>query len=605
MGDFRSTAWLRSLLRPLAPLFQEIAALSLFVNVLALAVPIFVLQVYDRVIFQAGIGTLVALAVGMLVVLVFDFVLRQTRARLLQRVALRIDVALGRRLFDMLSALPLAVLEARPAGFWQSLFRDADHVRNTLSGPTALLACDLPFIVFFLALILLIATPIAWVLAVILPLFAIVAWRSVVSLDRRTRVERDSVHGRDTLLAELIAGRSTMKALALDRAAQPLWESRHAEVIDNAIARGVRADGFANLGITLTLLTTVAITTVGALAILDQRMTVGSLIAANMLSGRLLGPLSQLVANWRTYTHFRQAAERIGAVLASAGAPLQVAPQPFRPTTGRIDLDDVTFAYRDLDGTPCRPAIDGVSLSLLPGTMTAIVGANGSGKSTLLKLIQGLYVPDRGRVRIDGADIRQFGRAELVDGIGYLPQETVLFAGSIRANIAMRLPDSDDAAVLKAAAAAGVHPAVIDLPAGYATNVGEGGGRLSAGQRQRIALARALVGQPLIILLDEPTSHLDREAERALRTTLVEHAVGRTIVIVTHSVALLSACGTIVVMDRGRVVRSGPTAEVLPVLGVGAASPAAWRRARPSIAHPAPTTTDERAERGAGSDVAG
>jgi ATP-binding cassette, subfamily C, bacterial LapB len=602
MGDPHSNAWLRPLLRPLKPVFREIAVFSFFVNLLALAVPVFVLQVYDRVIFHAGLNTLAGLVAGMVVVLAFDFVLRQTRARLLQRVALRIDVGLGRRLFASIAQLPLMALERRPTGYWQSLFRDADVVRNTLSGPTALLVCDLPFIALFLALIVLIALPVAWVILAVLPLFAIVAWRSASTLTRQTALEQESLRARDTLLAEWIAGRTTVKALALDRATGPLWEARQAEVIDRAIARGIRADGYANLGTTLTLMTTVAITTVGALAILDQRMTVGSLIAANMLSGRLLAPLGQLVGNWRTYAAFRQAARRVGEIL-EAPQERQASAVRMPRAKGRIVLDDVAFAYPGTDGAASRPAVDGLSVALVPGAITAIVGPNGSGKSTLLKLIQGLYPPDRGRVHIDGADVRQFSRADLAGWIGYLPQETVLFAGSIRFNIALRDPDCEDGAVLKAAMAAGVHGAIADLADGYATEVGEAGARLSAGQRQKIGLARAVLGQPPMLLLDEPTSHLDRAAEVDLRASLLHLAKDRTIIVVTHSAAVLSACGTIIVMDGGQVARAGPAADVLPVLGFGAMAPTARRRPGPSIIRPSPETTGGIAA--AGSDAAG
>jgi ATP-binding cassette subfamily C protein LapB len=603
MGDPISNAWLRPLLRPLRPVFLEIAGLSFFVNLLALAVPVFVLQVYDRVIFHAGLNTLTGLAAGMVVVLTFDFVLRQARARLLQRVALRIDIGLGRRLFESIAHLPLLMLERRPTGAWQALFRDADVLRNTLSGPTALLACDLPFIALFLALIVLIATPVAWIVLAVLPVFAIVAWRSASTLTRQTGLEQDSLRARDTLLAEWIAGRTTVKALALDRATGPMWEARQAEVIDRAIARGIRADGYANLGTTLTLITTVTITTVGALAILDQRMTVGALIAANMLSGRLLAPLGQLVANWRTFAAFRQAAHRVGEIL-EAPQERQASAVQMPRAKGRIVLDDVVFAYPGMDGAASRLAVDGVSVVLAPGAMTAIVGPNGSGKSTLLKLIQGLYPPDRGRVRIDGADVRQFSRADLAGWIGYLPQETVLFAGSIRANIALRDPGCEDGDVLKAAMAAGVHGAIVDLADGYATEVGEAGARLSAGQRQKIGLARAVLGQPPMLLLDEPTSHLDRAAEMDLRASLLHLAKDRTIIVVTHSAALLSACGTIIVMDGGVVVRVGSAADVLPALGFGATTPAASRRPGPSIPRPSPGASGTRLSQDTAGDIA-
>jgi ATP-binding cassette subfamily C protein LapB len=224
MDGESSRSWIWTFLKPVWPTFREVLAVSLFVNVLAIAVPVFVLQVYDRVVFHAGMSTLQGLAIGMAVVLVFDFILRQARSRILQTVALRVDVGVGRMLFDKIMSLPLAVLERRPAAYWQALFRDVDTVRNTLSGATALLITDLPFALLFLAVAFVIATPVAWVLLIFGLLFMVVAWRSGAVMTAASATERESGLARDGLIAEIIAGRTTIKALALDRAVRPLWE---------------------------------------------------------------------------------------------------------------------------------------------------------------------------------------------------------------------------------------------------------------------------------------------------------------------------------------------------------------------------------------------
>jgi len=240
--------WLRPFLKPLTPVFREVVAMSFFVNLLALAIPVFTMQVYNRVVGNAGISTLQGLVVGMFLVLIFDYVLRQSRARILQTVALRVDVMLGRRLFRKLMRLPLQDLESKPSAHWSSLFRDVDVVRNTLSGASALLLADLPFAILFLILIFVIASPVAWVLLVMLPIFMFVAWRSSSIMADASGEERKSTQTRDSLIAEMIAGRTTIKALALDRSMEPVWEEKHAENIENAIVRGSRTDGFSNLG---------------------------------------------------------------------------------------------------------------------------------------------------------------------------------------------------------------------------------------------------------------------------------------------------------------------------------------------------------------------
>jgi ATP-binding cassette subfamily C protein LapB len=349
--------------------------------------------------------------------------------------------------------------------------------------------------------------------------------------------------------------------LALDNAMRPLWEDRHADTIERAVVRGGKTDGFANLGTTLTMLTTVAMTSLGAVAVIHQQMTIGALIAANMLSGRLIAPLNQLVGTWRSYAGFKQSIGRLDALFNSpsdrpaSGVILQ------RPK-GEIVLEDVSFAY--VKGT--KPVIDGVQITFLAGGMHALIGRNGSGKSTLLKLIQGLYQPYEGRALLDGADIHQFGRSEIAGWMAYVPQECVLFSGTLRDNICHRKPDATDEDVIAAATVAGVHAFIIDLPNGYDTDIGEAGNRLSAGQRQRIAIARALIGDPPVLLLDEPSSNLDRQAEIELRNALVRLAKQRTVVIVTHSPILLSVCQDLVALDHGRVALSGPCDEILPKL---------------------------------------
>ena len=571
-------SWLKPFLSPFKSVFREVVAMSFFVNLLALAAPIFTLQVYNRVVASAGISTLQGLIIGMILVLIFDYVLRQSRARILQTVALRVDVLLGRRLFRKLMRLPLQTLESKPSTYWSSLFRDVDVVRNTLSGSSALLLADLPFALLFLVLIFVIAAPVAWVLLVMLPVFMFVAWRSSNVMAEASGEERQSSQTRDSLIGEMIAGRTTIKALALDRSMEPVWEVKHAENIENSITRGSKTDGYANLGATLSLVTSLMLTTVGALAIIDQNLTIGALIATNMLSGRIMGPLNQLVGMWRTYSSFLQATERLGLVFTS-NAERDESEVRLEKPEGRITIEDVVFAYSE----NLAPVVTNVSLEMEIGGIHALVGRNGSGKTTLLKIIQGLYQPQKGRVLMDGADIAQFTRSELADWLGYVPQESVLFAGTVRDNIVSRVPNADDDAIIKAATEAGVHHFIIDLPDGYATEIGEAGSRLSGGQRQRIAIARALVGDPPVVLLDEPSSSLDRHAEYELKDTLTKIAKTRTVIIVSHSPALLSACDFLYALDHGKLALAGPAREVLPRL-FGGKMPAS---AEPTAAKPA------------------
>lgn len=561
MPETEKRAGLRSLLGPIWPATGELLLLSLFVNLLALAVPIFVLQVYDRVVAKGGLTTLQGLAIGMIVVVVFDFLLRQTRSRVVQRASLRFDLHFGRRLFEKLNRLPLRVLEARPASYWQGLFRDADVVRNAAAGPPALMLVDLPFAVLFIVIIYVIAPPLVWVILTAAAVFVLFALASGLAIGGASTKERGATIGRDGFLADLIANRTTIKALALEPAVAPIWREKQVDAIEGAISRGRVTDGFGNVGVSLTVLTTVAITTVGALAIMDQSISVGSLVATNMLASRIVGPFSQLVGQWRNLVLARQSGRRIAGVLAMDDDHRESALDLPRPE-GALTADNVTFAF----GPEQEPVLRDIRVKFPSGGMHAIVGANGSGKTTLLKLLMGLYVPAKGRVLLDGADIAQFSHAELARWIGYVPQENVLLAGTIRENLARGRADIDDQAILAASKAVGAHEFIVELPDGYGTVVGEGGRTLSGGQRQRLAIARALIGDPPVLLMDEPSASLDRAAEEALRDRLAALAADHTVIVVSHSPILLAACRNVVVLDKGIVVRGGPAHEVLPTI---------------------------------------
>lgn len=577
-------SWLRYFIEPLKPLYREALAASLFTNILALATPIFVLQVYDRVVFHSGMSTLQGLALGMVLVVAFEFVLRQARGRILKRVALRIDADIGPRLFKKILSLPLRILEQRPASHWQTLFRDVEHVRNTLSGPTAILAMDLPFAVLFLGVVFVIAWPVAWVLLAIFAVFVALAWRSGTTVAEAANSERRKNIIRDGLMGEIVMGRTTIKAAALTGRMAELWEERQAETISQSMDRGQKADFYVAFGQSLSVVATVSMTVVGAIAIMNQQMTIGALIAANMLAGRLIGPFQQLVGAWRGFALFRQSAARLEEAFSEpediGSSPLAM-PRP----KGQIKLEDVSFSY-----SPSGPPVtEELKLEISAGSFAAVMGRNGSGKTTLLKLILGLYKPTEGRVRIDGADISQFAPEDLARWIGYVPQECVLFNGTIRDNLTYSKPNATNDDIVRAATLATAHDLIIGLPEGYGTNVGEGGGGLSAGLRQRLAIARALVGDPPMIIMDEPTSSLDRQAEEQLRDTLLKLSEDHTILVVTHSPVLLEACTHTIVMDRGKVRAAGRTRTVLEYLAQqkdGKTKPVLVNSAQPKASPP-------------------
>lgn len=553
-----SYPWLRRLLLPLKPYYREALSISFFTNLLALAVPLFTLQVYDRVVPHNATSTLAALVAGVVLALCFDFVLRQSRSRLLQGVALHIEAKLGRLLYTRMTTLPLRMLEERPSSYWQGIFADMTTLRSVLSGPSAVMVLDVPFALLFILVLFIVAPAVAWLLLLIVPAFLALTYVSSKYQTATTEKETRRQQTRESLLSELIAGRTTVKALMIDKAMQNEFESLHAKSIGQSFSRGTLADNFIALGGSLAQMTTVVMVIAGAIAIIDRDLTVGALIATTMLTGRIIAPLNQLLATWKQFAAAQASAKRLEALFAIAGERDVPTLKRERPK-GEITLEKVSYSYRK----DAAPAVREVGLRMGPGHMAGIIGRNGCGKTTLIKLMLGLYTPDEGRVLLDGADIKQFSRPELSEWIGYVPQECFLFSGSIKENIAKAHPEASDEEILAASKRAGADQFVINLPDGYDTEVGEAGYTLSGGQRQRIAIARALLRNPPVLLLDEVSNHLDSEAERALVATLLELRKERCVILVTHSPQLLSSCDHVVVMDRGAVAMAGNAKEVL------------------------------------------
>jgi ATP-binding cassette subfamily C protein LapB len=394
----------------------------------------------------------------------------------------------------------------------------------------------------------------------------VLAWWSGRSVGGHAEREKQRVINRDVALAELSAARMALKSLGAGDAAALRWERQYAQWMAESLERSRESDRYRDMANSMTTINMVATTTYGALAILSQLMTMGALIAANILAGKLVAPLVQLVGQWRSWGHFLAARKRLDELMSIPLERETSGIQLDRPA-GVLKLDAIEFSY---PGSKANQ-IDKLSGQFGPKGLHAIIGANGSGKSTLLKLLRGLYVPSTGRVLMDDADIAQFSQRDLSRWIGYLPQQVQLVSGTVRDNIALSDPRVDDLQVIRAATLACAHDMIIDLPDGYATEMGEAGLRFSGGQRKRIAIAQALLHDPPVLLLDEPTSDLDRHAEQAFIASLKSLAADHTVIVVTHSPALLTQCNGILIMEKGRIAAAGPAAQLLPRLGLAAA----------------------------------
>ena len=558
--------WLRELLWPYRTAYRQALALSFAINILGLFAAVFSMQVYDHVVGHAGYSTLAALVIGMAIAIVMDHAFRAGRSLLLQRVGARVEVEMARETLHRMLNMPTLALEGRSAGFWQAVYRDIEIVRATCSGATAMLLVDLPFMVLSLVVVAVLALPLLPVALLTIAAFVALAWRSGQATRGATETEREQLVSRDMVLNELASVRLSLKSLGANESVHRRWEDHYARWMNESLARSREADHYRELAHAMTTANSVLTTSLGALAILSQLISMGALIATNMLAGRMVSPLVQLVGQWRTFGQFRAAKKRLDALFAVQEDRTESVIALSRPV-GAMRLEQVTFKFPQSENLLLHP----ISGEIGPFGLHAIVGPNGSGKTTLLKILRGLYPPSEGRVLIDGADLHQFTQTELAQRIGYLSQTNQLLSTSIRDNIALANPDATDEQIIRAAERSCAHGFIIDLPDGYATQVGEGAQRFSAGQTKRIAIAQALLNDPPVLLLDEPTAELDRDSEQRFVQTLKDLAKDHTVIVVTHSPFLLSHCNGILVMNKGKLVAAGPAADMLPKLGMNVA----------------------------------
>ena len=545
----------------LRPVFLKLLLISFFINLLALAAPIFVLQVYDRVVFHAGVTTLQGLVIGMVLVLIFDAILKVTRVTSFQLISARNELKLTERIFKQLFALPLIRMEEQPLWYWQSLFQDANLVRNVLGGATAALVIDLPFALLFMLITFVIAPPVAWLFVIALIFFIVLAVFSQQTMQRKTKDERPFVQQRENMMADILTARETVKMFDLGSYWLQKQNDLQVKTVTAAMARGRSTDYFRIISQSSSLLFTVTLTSVGALAILEQEMTIGALIAVNMLGSRLISPFIQLVEHWRSFAQFHKALKRLdGFFKLSQEKTEHILDIPVKQ--GKITLQAVFFSYNKQQ----NPAIAGLDGAIGPNGLHLFMGRNGSGKSTLLKLISGLYPPAKGKISLDQADLRQFSNSQLHQHIGYLPQTIALFQGSIYENITMGMEQCEQQDVFDIAKKIQLHELVSILPMGYETVLREAGKGVSGGLIQKIALIRTLIRKPKILLLDEPSNNLDSDSEKALVSYLSEYAENNTVIVATHSPVFIQSASSIVVLEQGKVAIAGDAKAVLQQL---------------------------------------
>ncbi|WP_157270063.1 type I secretion system permease/ATPase [Azohydromonas aeria] len=555
---------------------------TLALNVFGALLPFYSMAVYDRVIPHGALGSLGVLTSAALLLAGFEFVMKLLRSHLLESAARRIDVALSSQVYAQ--ALRLRA-DARPAsgGVLANTVRDFEAVRDFFATGTLTVLGDLPFMLLYLGVIALVGGPLVAVPLLCIPLLLGIAWAARRPLERKVGESMQESSQRTAHLFETMHALDTVKALGAEAWARRKWEALTQAIAHNSLQTREITARVNYLSATVQSLAGVAVVGIGAWLASEQAMSMGQIIAVGMLAGRALAPASQiaaLVLRWeQTRLSYAALNKIMDAPTDGAGASLE-AP----PLSGAVEFREVSFAY------PGQPqVVDKLSLRIRAGERVGVIGRLGSGKSTLLKLILNQYAPASGSVLVDDLVVTQLDPLSLRRQVGYVPQDVTLFHGTLRENVELGRVQGDDAALLAALRASGLDEIVAQLPEGVGTPVGERGERLSGGQRQAVAVARALLHRPRLLLLDEPSSMADPASEQKLIHRL-RALPDTTIVLVTHRMAMLALVDRLVVMERGRVVADGPRDEVLKTLSqppVAAARGGAGRGADSPAAAPA------------------
>lgn len=559
-GELPRDHWFWSVASRFWPNYTHIAAASLVVNVLALASPLFIMSVYDRVIPNGAIPSLVALSVGMVIAIVFDFVMRTVRSRIIDMTGKKLDVVLAAHIYEHVIALKLT---KRPpsVGILANQIRDFDSVRDFFTSGSVVSAIDLAFALIFIAVLFVIAGPLAWIPLIMFPVMIavglLIQWPLARAM-KRLQAESAARHG---ILVESLSGLESVRACGAEARMQTNWERSVA-----ATARtGEDVHFWSSLALTSSntaqQITTLLMVIVGVFLIIDGKLTVGALVAATMLAGRVLAPIAGIASVITRATQMITAMRAIDQIMKlDRERTPDRAYVTRRIDQGRIAFENVSFRY---PGAPDQ-ALNRVSFNIEAGEQVGIIGRIGSGKTTIGRLLAGFYEPDDGRILVDGVDLRQYDPADLRTGIGFVLQDNELFFGKLRDNIALGKSHASDEEILQAARLAGVENFAAIHPLGYDMAISEGGNSLSGGQRQAICLARILIRQPRILFLDEPTAHFDVRSESEFLERLKDIAAkDMTILVSTHRPSLLSLVSRILVFDRGSLIADGPRNEIL------------------------------------------
>jgi len=561
----RHNHWFWGVIAESRPLYNDVLLAALLANLFALGMPLFTMNVYDRVVPNHAFETLWVLALGLLLMLVSDLVLRTMRGRFVDLASSRADVKLSAFIMERVLGTRM---EQRPAsaGSFASNLRAFESVRDFIGSATVVAFIDLPFALIFMVVI----AWISWLMLIPLVLGAAIMVFYALAVQGRMHELAETTYRagaqRNATLIEGLVGFETIKALAAEAPIQRKWEKSAALLARVGAQLRLLSSTASNTSGFVQQFINLAIVIVGVYLISERELTMGGLIACTMLASRAMAPVGQVAGLLVQYHTAATALTSLDEMMArDVERPEGTNFISRGALKGAIDFRDVSFSYPGQS----EPALRNLNFSIKPGEKVAILGRIGSGKTTLEKLILGLYLPTQGAVLVDGIDLRQLDPAELRRQIGYVQQDVMLFYGSLRDNIIMGAPLADDAAIIKAAEIGGIINLVNQHPKGFDMLVGERGESLSGGQRQGVAIARAVINDPPILLLDEPTSSMDFSSEDDIKRRLTEYAKGKTVILISHRTSLLDLADRIIVIDGGRIMADGPKEQVVTALRQG------------------------------------
>lgn len=569
----RKGHWFWSTLWESRSIYRDVLIASILINVFAIATPLFTRLVYDKIVPNLAFDSLWVLASGMAIIFIFDLILKLMRSFFIDIAGKKSDLLLSAKIFSKVLGIKM---EAKPpsVGAFARHLQEFESIREFFTSATVSTLIDLPFAILFLVVIALVAGPLAYVPLVAVILLALYSW--FIQKPLKESIEEGSrlASQKHANLIESLHGLETVKLFGAQHQFQYRWEEAVAHLANWGIKSRRLTDSVQNSAGFLQQFVSVAMIVFGVYLIAAGQLTMGGLIAATMLSGRAVGPLVQLSLLSTRYNQAKSAMTILEQLMAMPSEQDNDKRYIHRPVLqGKITFDNVSFAYPNNSTTDdtktAQPALRNVSFTINPGEKVAIIGRIGSGKTTIERLIMGLYQAQEGSVLIDDTDINQLHHIDVRKNIGCVPQENLLFFGSIRDNITLGRPLASDSDILRAAQRAGVTQFSQSDSAGLEKQVGEGGNALSGGQRQAITIARALLGEPPVLLMDEPTSSMDNRSESGIKAQLANLQDHETLILITHKTSMLDVVDRIIILEQGRVITDGPKDNVLQQLRDG------------------------------------